>query len=275
MAEQMKLIQIDLKQILVARGLHLPGFIVSWVERLIRQEDLNGVLRATYPSTGSEFAEKTYEYFELGLEVEGLDKIPADGRYVFASNHPLGGLDGIGLILALGKRFGDARIAFLVNDLLMNVEPLRPVFLPINKFGAQGRESARVINEAYASEEKQILVFPAGLVSRLQPSGEIADLPWQKSFVAKALESGRDIVPVTFVGQNRPKFYKLARWRKRLHIPFNLEQVMLPAEVVESRGKKFKAIFHEPIAHATLKQWRAEGKSYEEIAAKIRLRLRL
>ncbi len=266
----MKLIQIDLKQILKARGLHLPGFIVGWLERLIRQDELNGVLRATYPSTGSEFAEKTYEYFSLGLEVEGMDKLADDGRYVFASNHPLGGLDGIGLILALGKKFGDARIAFLVNDLLMNVEPLRPVFLPINKFGAQGRESARAINEAYASEDKQILVFPAGLVSRLQPSGKIADLAWQKSFVVKALESGRDVVPVTFIGENRRKFYKLARWRKRLHIPFNLEQVMLPAEVVESRGKRFKVIFHEPIAHATLKQWRAEGKTFDEIASEIR-----
>lgn len=71
--------------------------------------------------------------------MHGLENIPAEGRFIFASNHPLGGLDGMGLIKILGGIYGDERLKFLVNDMLMNIEPLRPVFLPVNKYGSQGQ----------------------------------------------------------------------------------------------------------------------------------------
>lgn len=58
----------------------------------------------------------------------GEENIPASGRFVFVSNHPLGGLDGIGLIAFLGKRYGDDHLRFLVNDVLMAVKPLDNVF---------------------------------------------------------------------------------------------------------------------------------------------------
>ena len=47
-------------------------------------------------------------------------------------------------------------------------------FLPVNKHGAQGKEAARRIEEAYASDS-QILYFPAGLCSR-KKRGVIKDL---------------------------------------------------------------------------------------------------
>ena len=156
------------------------------------------------------------------------------------------------------------------NDMLMHVEPLRSVFLPINKYGAQGRRAAEAINEAYAGADSQILVFPAGLVSRLQPGGEIADLKWQKSFVVKALESKRGIVPVTFEGLNRRRFYRLARWRRRLGIKLNIEQAFLPAELCASRGKHFRIVFHKPIPYETLAEMKEKGMSPDAIAAHVR-----
>ena len=263
------MLQINIKKILKERKAPIPGFVASLLEKIIRQDELNATLRATDPAVGSEFAERVYAHFDLSLEVEGLENIPDSGRFVFASNHPLGGLDGIGLIKVLGARYGDDNLRFLVNDMLMHVEPLRPVFLPINKYGAQGRAAARAINEAYASG-RQILVFPAGLVSRLQPGGEIADLKWQKSFVAKALEYGRDIIPVTFVGLNRARFYRTAKWRRKLGLKVNIEQALLPSELVAARGKSFKIIFHRPIPHSELQRLRQEGKSLEELANYVR-----
>jgi putative hemolysin len=88
--------------------------------------------------------------------------VPSSGRYIVASNHPLGGLDGMALMQVLGKVRQD--IVFPVNDLLMNVPGLRPLFIPINKHG-RNTENARLIDETFASE-KMILYFPAGLVSR-------------------------------------------------------------------------------------------------------------
>lgn len=258
-------LEINLRKIVAARGARIPGFAVSVLERIICQEDLNAMLRAAYPARGSAFARRILEYLEITVSVRGLDKLPPR-RLMFAGNHPLGGLDGIALIAVLGSQYGDNGIRFLVNDLLMNVEPLRELFLPVNKYGHQGREAAKAIAAALHSD-MQVFQFPAGLVSRLQPDGSIADLTWQKAFVAKAIETERDIVPVRFMAANRSRFYRLAKWRKQLRVKFNLEQVLLPSELVASRGKHFDIIFGDPISWESL---RDDPRDARAIAAEIR-----
>lgn len=265
---------IDLHRILRERiggwkGKLIPGSLISALERMVHQRELNEVLDSVRPAQGTEFARKTYDYFDLTLESRGEENIPDEGRFIFASNHPLGGLDGIGLIKVLGRRYGDDGLRFLVNDMLMNVEPLRPVFLPINKYGSQGRAAASAIASAYASDV-QMLIFPAGLVSRLQPGGVIEDLTWQKSFVQKAVEYRRDIIPVRFEGRNRMRFYRTARWRKRLGLKVNIEQAMLPAELCASRGKKFRVTFGRPIGWQEISARLSDGETPAQIAASIR-----
>ena len=263
-------LEIDLHAILKKRlptkvKRFVPRFVISWLAKLIRQDEMNEILRVTFPSRGSKFAAGVLQHLDISLEVVGLENIP-DKRLIFASNHPLGGLDGIALIAVLGQKYGDNNIRFLVNDMLMNVEPLKDEFLPVNKFGRQGREASLKITEALASD-MEILQFPAGLCSRKNKNGEIADLKWQKSFAAKAVDHQRDIVPVYFEGKNSPKFYNLARWRKKLGVKFNIEQILLPSEVCKARGKRFKIIFGNPISWETL---RKSGKSYPELAEDIR-----
>lgn len=269
MAEE--ILQLDIKEILRKRipkkkRRWIPPFLISGVEKIIRQKELNEILRATLPSQGSEFSKRVLEYLNITVEVRGLDKLKDGERYMFASNHPLGGLDGMALITVLAKKYGDDNIRFLVNDMLMNVLPLRNLFLPVNKFGKQGRENTRIINDTMASGV-QIFQFPAGLCSRLLDNGEIADLEWQKSFVAKAIEHKRDIVPVFFEGRNSKKFYKTARWRKKLGLKFNIEQILLPSELCKARGSHFTITFGNPISWKSLDE---SGKSHKELAAQIR-----
>ena len=271
MAEEV--LQLDLKEILKKRipadkRRWIPGFVVSWLERLIRQKELNEILRVTYPGEGSDFADRVLKHLDIRVDVEGLENLKEGERYMFASNHPLGGLDGIALIKVLGEKYGDEGIRFLVNDMLMNVTPLKGVFLPVNKFGRQGRDYAKIINEKINSD-CQILQFPAGLCSRLHDNGEISDMEWQKSFVVKALDSQRDIVPVYFEGRNSKKFYKIARWRKKLGLKFNLEQVLLPSELCKSRGSHYRIVFGKPVSWNNLQNC---GKNHREIAAEMRSR---
>ena len=248
-----QLLQLDIEGILRKRipsrkQKFIPRFLYGALSRLIHQDELNEMLRIGYPSQGSEFSRKVLEHLDIEVTVEGAENLPAkDRRVVFASNHPLGGLDGIALIAVLGQRYGDENIRFLVNDLLMNVEPLGTVFLPINKYGSQARAAAEAINAEYASD-RQIVIFPAGLVSRLHPGGEVHDLKWQKAFVQKAIENDRDIIPVRFVALNRKRFYRLAKWRKKLGIKVNIEQATLPAELCASRGKRFRIIIGQPVS---------------------------
>lgn len=263
--------KLDLTNIIRTRvrgwkGKLIPGILLKGLEKLICQRELNDILATLYPREGSEFAKGVYNYLDLRIEVKGLDKIPEGGRYVFASNHPLGGLDGIGLIMVLGSKYGDDNVRFIVNDMLLNIEPLKSVFLPVNKYGSQARGAAKIISEAYMSD-KQIVMFPAGLVSRLHPDDSIRDLQWQKSFVSKAIESGRQIVPVRFEALNRKRFYRIAYWRKKLKIGVNLEQALLPGEVIASRGKSFRVKFGCPVDPLA---YREEGLSLKQIAEKIR-----
>ncbi|MBD5218342.1 MAG: glycerol acyltransferase [Bacteroidales bacterium] len=265
-----ELLQLDLDSILRSRmperkrGL-LPRFATRALEKLIRQDELNHLLREAYPARGSAFSSGILRILDITVDVKGLEKLSPEGRYVFASNHPLGGLDGITLISLLGSIYGDDKIRFPVNDLLMNVEPLSPVFLPVNKYGSQGRGAALALGEAYRSDA-QILIFPAGLVSRLGPEG-VRDLEWHKAFVAKAMETDRSVVPVHFKALNRMRFYKLAKWRKKLGIKVNVEQAMLPAELCAAKGAKFEVVFGTPISSEEL---RAEGKSPTVLASEIR-----
>lgn len=53
---------------------------------------------------GVDFAETLLEYLDITLRLDGEKNIPSKGRFIFASNHPLGGLDGVALISVLGRR---------------------------------------------------------------------------------------------------------------------------------------------------------------------------
>lgn len=266
-------LQINLRKIIddrvpPSKRRFIPSWLISRLERLVRQRELNEILAHTYPARGVDFAKAALKDLEISVQVSGMENIPEQGRFIFASNHPLGGLDGIALIAVLGEKYGNEGIRFPVNDLLMNVEPLRDIFLPVNKFGRQGREGAKRLQEVYASD-CQVLYFPAGLVSRLGKEGRIADLEWQKTFVSKALEHGRDIIPVFFSGQNSMHFYRTARWRRRLHIGFNFEQVLLPSELVKARGSRFRVSFGAPV---TVEEMLASGKKPRQLAEEIRER---
>lgn len=264
---QLNLTEIIRKRIHPSKRKLIPGFLLRGLERLIRQDELNEMLRAAHPATGSEFSRRILDHLDICLEVEGLENLEEGRQYIFASNHPLGGLDGIAIVAVLGKKFGDDGIKVLVNDLLMNVTPLAGVFLPVNKFGKSGgRDNTKKLNEALA-DGKQIVMFPAGLVSRLHKGGEIKDLVWQKSFITKALEYKLEVVPMKFHGLNSMKFYKFARMRKRSGLKINIEQALLPGEVCKSRGKSFKIEFKTPVDVCKLKE---EGKKPQEIAEIIR-----
>ncbi len=261
-------LKIDLDSILAARGIKkspLTTIVTGCLKKIIHQDDLNAILEFCYPAEGWQFCEKVEEFLNITISTSGTENIPSEGRFIFASNHPLGGLDGISLIGILAKRYSNDNFRFLVNDMLMNVLPLRNVFLPINKYGKQGRAAAEEINATYASD-KQMAIFPAGLVSRRGKKG-IADLAWQKAFVAKAIKYHRDIIPVRFIGLNSPRFYRIAQWRKRIGFKINIEQALLPSEVFRSKGKHFKIVFGKPVPWEKLAD---SNRQHSEIAAMLR-----
>jgi putative hemolysin len=247
----------------------IPGFLVDYLIRTIHQDEINDFLARNHDKDGVALMQAFVDEFNLTLETFGTDHIPVDGKkYIFASNHPLGGLDGVCLGALLGKYY-DTKISVLVNDLLLFIPNLRSVFVPVNKHGAQGKQAALQIEEAFASD-RQIVTFPAGLCSRKQ-KGKICDLEWKKSFIQKAIAYNRDVIPVYFEGRNPNFFYRFANFRKRLGIKMNFEMLYLPDEMYKQRYSLFRIYFEAPIPWQTFEKNKKPAEWAEWVKQKVYL----
>lgn len=242
---------IDLEQVFASKNPKLlriiPGFVLRYLKRIIHEDEINEGLDKFGHKQDIEFIEEVFNYLEISYTVDGLGKLDPNKRYLFASNHPLGGLDGIILIHAISKKFKSVKVPS--NDLLMNIEQLKNNFIPINKHGSQSKEVAKAMEDAYASDS-QIFNFPAGLCSRKQ-GGKIMDLEWKKNFIVKAKKHQRDVVPVFFSGRNSNFFYNLAKIRKFLGIKVNIEMLYLVDEMFKQRGKNMVVKIGDPIPYET------------------------
>lgn len=247
-----KIAQIDLKKVLQQKAPSaagkIPGFVLNYLIRTIHQDELNDILRRYHDKQGVDFMLELLTYFDLTLELINEENVPSEGRFTFASNHPLGGLDGICLSAVIGKKF-DGKIKYPVNDLLLYLTNLKNIFVPINKHGSQGKDVARLLHEAYTSDN-QIITFPSGLCSRKQ-KGKIVDLDWKKSFIQKTVEYQRDVVPIYFEAHNSPFFYRLANLRKMCGIKMNYEMIYLPDEMFKCKHQTFRIHFGKPIPWQT------------------------
>ena len=262
---------IDVKEVLRQKApkmaKKIPGFLVNYLIRTIHQDEINDIITRYHDLDGVAFMQALVDEFNLTLAVNGEECIPTDGRrYIFASNHPLGGLDGVCLAAVLGHHYGSG-ICCPVNDLLLFIPNLRSIFVPINKHGSQGRHVARKMEEVFASD-KQILTFPAGLCSRKQ-KGAIRDLEWKKSFIQKAIEYQRDVVPVYFEGHNSNFFYRLANFRKRFGIKMNIEMLYLPDEMFKQRHSLFRLYFGEPVPWQTFDNSKKPAEWAEWVKQKV------
>ena len=234
-----------------AKARFVPRFVLSWLKRIIHQDEVNEFILGEGDKQGMPWLDDCMEYLGTTLNVKGLENLPddSDGRlFTFVSNHPLGGPDGVALGHLLGHRY-DGRIKYLVNDLLMNLHGLAPFFVPINKTGKQSRDFPRLV-EAVFNSPNHIIMFPAGLCSR-RINGQIHDLPWQKTFITKSVETQRDIVPIRFDGRNSDFFYRIANVGKRLGLKFNIAMLYLVDELYKNRGKTFDVTIGKPIPYST------------------------
>jgi hypothetical protein len=254
---------IDVKSLFAAKNPRLlkiiPGFIFSIIKKIIHQDTINGYIYKHRDKSGLDFVSAILQEFGVrmvvmkssGAIIEGDDLkniIPPYGGYILASNHPLGGLDGLALLHIAGLSRPD--VVFPVNDLLMFIPGLKPLFIPINKHG-KNTENIKIIHQTFSSK-RTILYFPAGLVSRKQKGGRIHDPEWKKTFVTQARRYQRDIIPVYISGRNTNFFYNLANLRKKLRIKTNIEMMLLPDEMMRQHDKTLCLIFGDPISWTSL-----------------------
>lgn len=251
---------ISLKRILASKNKKLlkliPKPLFKWFEKIIHLDRINRTIYQYRDYKGVSFATCVLEDIKVDVEVVNPQYIPKTGRPLVISNHPLGGIDGMALISEVGKYRPD--IVFPVNDILCKLPGLKDVFIPVNKYG-RNYENHLALEKAFASNSC-MMFFPAGMVSRKQ-NNIIRDLDWKKTFIKKAIEYNRDIIPVYTDAKNSNFFYRFANIRKKLGMKFNIELIFLPNEMFKQEGKKIRLIFGKPIPISTFdnrfsqKQW--------------------
>lgn len=263
---------IDVERLIASKNERLlqilPGFVIRWLKGVVHQDEMNDAIYRHRDKVGLEFIDAILKDFKIYTKVQDgrlhvaggmlhVDSIiPPAGRLLIASNHPLGGLDGMALMHVVGKVRPD--IVFPVNDLLMSVPGLKPLFIPINKHG-RNSDNIRIIDETFASD-KTMLYFPAGLVSRKQKGGTIKDLEWKKTFISKARKFERDILPVYISGRNSDFFYNVARWRQRFGLKANIEMLYLVDEMVKQKDQTIRMVFGDVIPYGTFDRSRPDSE---------------
>lgn len=239
---------IDIDEIFKSKnpGLYrfLPYFVVRYLKRVVHQEEINSFIDRHGHKKEFEFVDAIVDEFGAKIGVAGLENIPETGGCIFASNHPLGGLDAMALVHVISRVRKDIR--FVVNDILLQLKNLSGIFIGVNKHGKNSADIYNSLDDLYASGSG-VLIFPAGLVSRKQKKGEIADLEWKKSFITKSRKHNIPIVPVFIKGRNSEFFYNLSNFRKRAGIQANVEMLYLADEMYRQKNKTITVIFGKPI----------------------------
>lgn len=234
-----EIMKIDVAQVLKTRAPHtkVPKFIVNYLKKIIHEDEFNRFFKENPGLKNLDFIEGGLKLLGVTTVIVGKENLPPkDGKYIFASNHPLGGLDSMATGYLIGKEY-DEKVRFFSNDLMTFLPPMKEMFIPVNKFGSQSKENAESMHELYSSDN-HLITFPAGMCSR-KVKGEICDLEWKKNFITKSIQYQRDVVPIYFEGRNSNFFYNLANLRKFLGIKFNIEMMYLPNEMFKQKGKEF------------------------------------
>lgn len=210
----------------------LPRFIVWFIVKLIHQDEMNTTLHRNRHKTGVPFVNDILNEWNVNVVVKGGDNVPNSGRFVFVANHPVGGMDALAFLSTIYRFYPN--VISPSNQLFNYISNLHPVILGVNVFGINTKETVEKFNQLFESDS-QIMIFPAGIVSR-RSKGVISDLVWQKSFVTKAVQYKRDIIPVHISGRNSNLFYSVANLRKFLRIKISVEIILLPREMLKQRN---------------------------------------
>lgn len=238
---------IDLAKIITSK---YPGFndkpgitkkiIIGIFEKVLHIKEINQFIEKNEDVYGINFIDEVFEMlnFSFSIAHKDMKRIPAEGRLICVSNHPIGSLDGMALLRAVSEVRPDVKV--IANDILMAIENLGDYFLPytLDSRSAQ-KDHIRAIGEALEREEA-VIIFPAGEVSRLRGL-TVVDRKWNKGPIYFAKKYSAPVLPMFVKAKNSWFFYAFS------FIHYNLSQVLLANEMFNKKNKTIRIRIGDPI----------------------------
>ncbi|MCD9029016.1 lysophospholipid acyltransferase family protein [Luteimonas sp. BDR2-5] len=185
-------------------GLARP--LLRTVGRWSRLDAIEAFLSANRDLRGLEFVSAALAYLRTDYQVDPdrLSRIPAHGRLLIVANHPSGALDALALLDCVGRVRRD--VCIVANDMLAGIEPLAGLLLPVRVLGGRPCPGSLQAVARALQQERCVIVFPAGEVSRLSLRG-VRDGRWRRGFVGFARRTGAPVLPVRVEARNSALFY--------------------------------------------------------------------
>ncbi len=191
---------------------------------------------AIAPLPGREALERVSGLLDVKLSVNGLERLPKQGRVVVIANHPTGIADGVAVYDAFKARRPD--LCFYANSDAHRVAPgFSEVLIPVEWVEEKRtRERTRLTlqrtREAMEAE-RALVIFPSGRLARRQPDGLLADPPWMSSAVSIARKYEAPVVPLHVTGPWSTLFHLFNR------VSAELRDITLFHELLNKRGGQY------------------------------------
>lgn len=188
---------------------------LTFLKKMTHENEVNSFLIKNSGLRGLEFVDAVFDYFNFGYSVSSRDRanIPAEGRLVIVANHPIGSLDGLALLRLVSEVRSDVKV--LANDLLMQFDALKPLFIPVDNMGSGSALRSYKNTLAALERDEAVIVFPAGEVSRARPMG-VKDGTWRPGFLHFARKANAPLLPVHIQAKNSLLFYSASMLFKPL-----------------------------------------------------------
>lgn len=245
----------DIYKALGLQKLGVLGKPIAWsLIYITRLNVLNNIYNRGKDLPTDQFLDFLLDDINVDYEIheEDLNRIPKTGPFIILANHPLGALDGIIMMHAIGKVRPDFKV--MGNFLLHQVKPLETMVIPVNPFETRKEvyNSLHGLRVALSHLEGGggLGIFPAGEVSFKNEEGEIVDRVWQDSAIRLVQKAKVPVVPMFFRARNSKLFYRMSQ----LHP--DVQTAMLPSEMIRKRTKPIQIRIGKPILPKTQEEYK-------------------
>lgn len=184
----------------------------------------------------------------LQLDITGLDRIPKEGPFILAANHPTGIADGVAVHDLIKSVRPDIAI-FTNRDAVRVARRFDEVLIPVEwREEHKSREKTKetLVRTAEAFEDgKAVVIFPSGRIA-YWADDQLNERPWQATLVTLAKRYKVPIVPVHVRSRNSGLFYLFSR------ISSELRDMTVFYELLNKSGSGFGLSVGKPISHEDL-----------------------
>ncbi|MCF8243025.1 MAG: lysophospholipid acyltransferase family protein [Melioribacteraceae bacterium] len=225
----------------------LRNFSKWLLAKTLHIKEINSFIERNFDKQGLAFIDEIFEDINFSFTIPNKDikRIPAEGRLICVSNHPIGSLDGLALLRAISEVRHDVKI--VANDILTEIKNLESYFLPFNlENNFAQRKNILSISSALENEEA-VIIFPAAEVSRLKFL-KVMDSRWNKGSIYFSKKHKVPILPIHIKARNSVLFYFSSIINK------NLSRFLLPHELYNKKNMVVSIRIGDPIPYKAFEE---------------------